>query len=103
MGSPNRDDGKRWWRMRIPLWRCRAHRAPRVYDAGMLERLTIRDLVLVERAEIVLGAGLNALTGETGAGKSLLVQAASLLVGERADSDVVREGAESAVVEGEFR
>ncbi|MFI5371007.1 MAG: DNA repair protein RecN [Candidatus Eisenbacteria bacterium] len=69
----------------------------------MLERLVVRDLAVVEHAEIVFGAGLNAVTGETGAGKTLLVQAVSLLVGERADSDVVREGAESAVVEGEFR
>ena len=69
----------------------------------MLERLVIRDLALVERAEVVFGPGLNAVTGETGAGKTLLVQAVSLLVGERADTDAVREGAETAVVEGEFR
>ena len=69
----------------------------------MLERLVIRDLAVVERAEIAFGPGLNAVTGETGAGKTLLVQAVSLLVGERADSDAVRDGAESAVVEGEFR
>ena len=68
----------------------------------MLERLTIRDLAVIERAEIVLGDGLNAVTGETGAGKSLVVQAVSLLVGEKGDSDAVREGAPSAVVEGEF-
>src|SRR6185295_4661644 len=69
----------------------------------MLERLTIRDLAVVERAEISLGPGLNAITGETGAGKSLLVQAVSLLVGERADADQVRDGAKAAIVEGEFR
>lgn len=69
----------------------------------MLERLVIRDLALVERAEIVFGAGLNALTGETGTGKSLLVQSIDLLVGGRADTGIVREGAKSAVVEGEFR
>src|SRR5258705_484449 len=69
----------------------------------MLERLAIRDLAVVERADIAFGPGLNAVTGETGAGKSLLVQAVSLLVGERADSDTVRDGAESAVVEGTFR
>jgi DNA repair ATPase RecN len=56
----------------------------------MLERLTIRDLAVIERAEIVLGAGLNAVTGETGAGKSLLVQAVSLLVGEKGDAGVIR-------------
>jgi DNA repair protein RecN (Recombination protein N) len=69
----------------------------------MLERLHIRDLALVDRAEVVFSPGLNVLTGETGAGKTLLVQSVSLLVGERADADAVREGATAAVVEGEFR
>jgi DNA repair protein RecN (Recombination protein N) len=69
----------------------------------VLERLVIRDLVLVDRAEVEFGAGLNVVTGETGAGKSLLVQAVDLLTGGRADPAVVREGAKAAVVEGEFR
>ncbi|MCC6651171.1 MAG: DNA repair protein RecN [Candidatus Eisenbacteria bacterium] len=69
----------------------------------MLERLSIRDLALAERVEIVLGDGLHAVTGETGAGKSLVVSALGLLVGARADADIVREGARAATVEGEFR
>jgi DNA repair protein RecN (Recombination protein N) len=69
----------------------------------MLERLRIQDLALLDHAEIEFRPGLNVVTGETGAGKSLLVQAVSLLVGERADADVVRDGAKAAVVEGEFR
>ena len=69
----------------------------------MLERIRIRDLALVESDEIEFGPGLNVVTGETGAGKSLLVQAINLLVGERAEAEVVREGADSAIVEGEFR
>ncbi len=69
----------------------------------MLERLSIRDLALVERAEIALGPGLNALTGETGAGKTLVVQAVELVVGGRADPDAIRAGAKSATVEAEFR
>ena len=69
----------------------------------MLERLTIRDLALVERAEIEFCPGLTAVTGETGAGKSLMVQALALVVGGRADADIVREGAKSCVVEAEFR
>jgi DNA repair protein RecN (Recombination protein N) len=69
----------------------------------MLERLVIRDLALVERAEIVFGAGLNVVTGETGTGKSLLVQAIDLLVGGRPGGGVVRDGAKAAVVEGELR
>jgi DNA repair protein RecN (Recombination protein N) len=69
----------------------------------MLERIVIRDLALVERAEIVFAGGLTAVTGETGAGKSLTVAALGLVVGERADSDIVREGARACVVEAEFR
>ena len=69
----------------------------------MLERLAIRELVLVERADFEFGPDLTVVTGETGAGKSLLVQAVDLLTGARADPGVVREGAKAAVVEGEFR
>jgi DNA repair protein RecN (Recombination protein N) len=69
----------------------------------MLERLSIKDLALVERAEIALGPGLNALTGETGAGKTLVVQAVELVVGGRADPDAIRTGAKTATVEAEFR
>ena len=69
----------------------------------MLERLRIRDLALLDEADVEFRPGLNVVTGETGAGKSLLVQAVSLLVGERADPEVVRDGAAAAVVEGEFR
>jgi DNA repair protein RecN (Recombination protein N) len=69
----------------------------------LLERLVIRDLALVERAEVMFGKGLHAVTGETGAGKSLTVAALALVVGGRADADIVREGAKSCVVEAEFR
>ena len=69
----------------------------------MLERLVVRDLALVERAEILFGSGLHAVTGETGAGKSLTVEALALVVGGRADAGIVREGAKSCVVEAEFR
>jgi len=69
----------------------------------LLERLVIRDLALVERAELNFESGLHAVTGETGAGKSLTVDALALVVGGRADADIVREGAKSCVVEAEFR
>jgi DNA repair protein RecN (Recombination protein N) len=69
----------------------------------VLERLRIRDLALVGDADVELGPGLNVITGETGAGKSLLVHSLNWLVGERADSDRVRDGAKLASVEGEFR
>ncbi|MGH7551072.1 MAG: DNA repair protein RecN [Gemmatimonadota bacterium] len=66
----------------------------------MLSRLRITDLALIEDVEIELGTGLNVLTGETGAGKSVIVESISLLVGGRAAATVIREGAERAVVEG---
>ncbi|HEU4951188.1 MAG TPA: AAA family ATPase [Holophagaceae bacterium] len=66
----------------------------------MLASLRIQNLALVEDLGLELGPGFTVLTGETGAGKSLLVDALSLLVGARADAELVRRGAERAVVEG---
>jgi len=68
----------------------------------MLVELRVRDLAVIADARLELGPGLNVLTGETGAGKSMLVDALALLLGERADSDLVRPGAARAVVEGVF-
>jgi DNA repair protein RecN (Recombination protein N) len=68
----------------------------------MLVELRIRDYAVVEDLTLELGPGLNALTGETGAGKSIIVGAVSLLLGERASSEVVRAGAERATVEAVF-
>jgi DNA repair protein RecN (Recombination protein N) len=68
----------------------------------MLLRLAIRDFVIVDRLELDFAAGFGALTGETGAGKSILVDALSLALGERADANVVRTGAEKAEVSAEF-
>jgi DNA repair protein RecN (Recombination protein N) len=66
----------------------------------MLQFLRIRDLALMERAELEFGAGFTAVTGETGAGKSILLGALSLLAGNRADKSVIRQGAEACEVEG---
>ncbi|MEW6294082.1 MAG: DNA repair protein RecN [Pseudomonadota bacterium] len=68
----------------------------------MLLRLAIRDFVIVDRLELEFAAGFGALTGETGAGKSILVDALSLALGERADAGVVRAGAERADISAEF-
>ncbi len=68
----------------------------------MLIELRIRDFAVIDHLTLELGPGLNALTGETGAGKSIIVGALSLLLGERASSDDVRVGAERAVIEGVF-
>ena len=68
----------------------------------MLTHLRVRDYAVLDDVSIELGPGLTALSGETGAGKSLLVGALSLLLGERATADVVRTGAQRAIVEGVF-
>jgi DNA repair protein RecN (Recombination protein N) len=68
----------------------------------MLRRLRIKNLAVVEAVEWELGGGFNVLTGETGAGKSILIDAFLLLLGERADKSLVRTGAEGCVVEGEL-
>ena len=68
----------------------------------MLRELRIENLLLIERAELRLGAGLNAITGETGAGKTILAHSLDLLMGGKAKSQIVRPGAEEAWVEGVF-
>ncbi len=64
----------------------------------MLIALSIRDIVLIDRLELDLGSGLSVLTGETGAGKSILLDALGLALGARADSSLVRKGAERGQV-----
>lgn len=68
----------------------------------MLHELRVENLLLMERAELRLVPGLNVLTGETGAGKTLLAQALDLLLGGRARTGIVRTGASEAYVEGTF-
>jgi DNA repair protein RecN (Recombination protein N) len=68
----------------------------------MLLGLTIRDVVLIDRLDLAFHAGLCVLTGETGAGKSILLDALGLALGMRAESGLVRHGAEQAVVTAEF-
>jgi DNA repair protein RecN (Recombination protein N) len=68
----------------------------------VLKSLTVRNLAVVAGGEVELGPGFNVLTGETGAGKSLVVDSLALLGGARAAADLVREGAESLTVAGVF-
>ncbi len=68
----------------------------------MLLGLRISNVAVIEEVEVAFGAGLTVLTGETGAGKSILVDALGLLLGGRADADVIRAGCEDAAVEGVF-
>jgi len=69
----------------------------------LLVQLSIRDLVLIERVALDLAAGLTVLTGETGAGKSILLDGLGLALGERADAAMVRKGAQQASTTAEFR
>jgi DNA repair protein RecN (Recombination protein N) len=68
----------------------------------VLRELRIENLLLIERAELRLGEGLNAITGETGAGKTVLAHSLDLLMGGKARPQIVRPGAEEAWVEGAF-
>ena len=68
----------------------------------MLLELRVENLLLIERAELRLGPGLTAITGETGAGKTVLAHAFDLLLGGRPRTDIVRPGAREAYVEGVF-
>ncbi len=68
----------------------------------MLVELAIQNLAIIESLRLSFGPGLSVLTGETGAGKSIIIDAVNLLLGERAANDLIRTGAESASVEGVF-
>jgi DNA repair protein RecN (Recombination protein N) len=68
----------------------------------MLRHLSIRNYALIESVDVEFQSGLNIITGETGAGKSILIDAFSLILGGRASADEVRKGSEKAVVEGSF-
>ena len=68
----------------------------------MLTELRIRNFAIIESVTLPLGKGFNVLSGETGAGKSIIVGALGLLLGERASADLIRSGADKATVEGVF-
>src|SRR4051812_18455873 len=73
-----------------------------VRPCGVLHELRVENLLLIERAELGLGPGLNVLTGETGAGKTVLAHALDLLLGGKPRPGIVRPGASEAYVEGVF-
>ncbi len=68
----------------------------------MLNRLSIKNVALIERLNIEFDDGFNVLTGETGAGKSIIIDAVNLVLGERASKELIKSGAEKAAVEAEF-
>ncbi|HEX9614604.1 MAG TPA: AAA family ATPase, partial [Bacteroidota bacterium] len=68
----------------------------------MLKSISIRNYAIIDAADSEFEPGLNIITGETGAGKSILIDALSLILGERASTDTIRKGADKAIVEGVF-
>ena len=68
----------------------------------MIKTLEIKDYALIEHINVEFGKGFNIITGETGAGKSILIDAMGLLLGERASTEVIRKGANKTIVEGIF-
>ena len=68
----------------------------------MLRTLSVKNYAIIEELDVAFESGLNIMTGETGAGKSILIDALGLLLGERASQDVVRRGSDKCVVEGVF-
>src|SRR5207302_5745546 len=88
-----------------PTSRASQTRAPSGIAARnrtMLSELRVENLLLIEQAQLRLAPGLNVLTGETGAGKTVLAHALDLLLGGRARAGIVRPGAHEAYVEGVF-
>ena len=69
----------------------------------MLELLHIENIAIIERADILFGGGFNALTGETGAGKSIVIDALGAVLGQRTSRELIRTGAEKAFVSAAFR
>ena len=68
----------------------------------MLNRLTVKNFAIIEDIDITLENGLTVLTGETGAGKSLIIDTIDLLLGERASTEMIRNGKEKAEIYGYF-
>src|SRR5262249_10850247 len=68
----------------------------------MLEEIRISNFAIIDHLELGFGKGLNVITGETGAGKSIIIDAVELLLGGKTDAAMVRSGAEKAVIEAEF-
>ena len=68
----------------------------------MLKELQVKNFALIDDITVCFGKGLNILSGETGAGKTLIIEAINMLLGERADNDLIRDDEEKLVVQGFF-
>src|SRR5512133_1963194 len=81
---------------------CGLNRQIHSHDRGMLTTLRIKNLALVADLTLELQPGYNVITGETGAGKSIMIGALNLVLGERADRALIRSGADACAVEAVF-
>src|SRR6185503_18480738 len=86
----------------MPPMRCQTSDKIVLTSPLMLRFLSIRNLAVIDRLELEFDPGLNVLTGETGAGKSILVEAVGLLLGGRASAELVRTGEDTASIEALF-
>src|SRR5512142_1385244 len=88
-----------------PIWEaaelCYAAQNP-VAESPVLLELRVENYAVIDNVMVEFAPGLNLLTGETGAGKSILIDALALLLGEKASTDIIRHGAEKAIVSGVF-
>src|SRR5262249_5576629 len=80
------------------VFRAMLRSNPAILGQNVLVELRLENYAVIDNAVVEFASGLNLLTGETGAGKSILIDALALLLGDKASSDVVRAGAERAVV-----
>lgn len=69
----------------------------------MIKSLFIKNFALIDELEVQFGEGLNILTGQTGAGKSIIIGALNMILGERADTDVIRHGTDKAIAEATIK
>ena len=69
----------------------------------MIQSLYIKNFALIDELEVQFGDGLNVLTGQTGAGKSIIIGALNMILGERADTEVIRQGADRAIAEATIK
>ncbi|MEG1623751.1 MAG: DNA repair protein RecN [Raoultibacter sp.] len=89
-------------KMGLPVGNCGQTGAKRRKGSAMIDEIHVKNLALIAEASLAPVAGMTVITGETGAGKTALLSAIKLLVGERADATMVRDGADALVVEGRF-
>ncbi len=68
----------------------------------MIKRIKISNFAIIDNLDFELKSGLNVLTGETGAGKTVIIEALNMIMGDRADTELVRTGFDEAIIEGTF-